>query len=114
MTLEQRFEKLQDDVHSLGNQNRKLKKWMAGIAALALVAIVAGTVGVVKAGTTTFDIIKANKVYANEIRVRRPGTNSTRIKLYVTNNAAASPRIRFYDTQGRLQGSYYRRGYRAP
>ena len=52
---------------------------MAGIAALALVAIVAGSVGVVKAGTTTFDVIKAKSIYAETIRVKK---GSGTIKIF--------------------------------
>ena len=43
MTIEERFERLEKESKA---QIKRLKKWMAGSIALALVAIVAGTVGV--------------------------------------------------------------------
>lgn len=48
MTIEERFEKLE-------KQNRKLKKWMAGIGAIAVMALVGGTALSVRAYTAAID-----------------------------------------------------------
>lgn len=73
MTIEERFEKIE-------KQNRNMKKWLAGVAALALVAIVAGTAVWVRAADGTFGTVNANYIYlrdaSNRVRVSLSGSSA--------------------------------------
>jgi hypothetical protein len=98
MPIEERIEKEDEMIRAIQNQNRNLKKWMAGIAALALVAIVAGTMGVVRAGNRTFDVI-----YAKKIRIGASSGSTSKVLIGYTSNGYGYVDVR--------NNSGYSRGY---
>jgi hypothetical protein len=55
MTIEERFEKIEKENQALKNQTRSLKRWVAGIGALALAALIGGTALSVRAYTAAID-----------------------------------------------------------
>lgn len=87
MTIEERFENLE-------KQNRRLRRWMAGVGALALAAIVAGTAGWVKAADGTFRILTANHINLMD------GTNRVRVSL---NGASGYVTVLDYNGKQRAQ-----------
>ena len=67
MNIEERFEKIEQENRMMKEiferQIKKLRKFLAGVGALALTAIIAGTAGWVVAADGTFDTIIAKNIY---------------------------------------------------
>ena len=80
MTIEERFERLE-------KQNRVLKKWLAGVGALAVAGLVAGTAqftiaytAAIEPSKVTTQLITATKIEAQQILVK-DSTGNTRLLL---------------------------------
>ena len=83
MNLEARVDKLERD-------NKTLKKMLGGVAALALAALIGGTVLGVHAANGTFGILTA------KILELKDASGKTRMKL-----EGAKGQLRFYNSSGR-------------
>ena len=118
MNIDSRVQKLEKQNETLSGQIKNLKKMLGGVAALALAALIGGTVLGVHAANGNFNIITAKTIYVKDSSGKKRALLDRKgvLRLYDSNGKrrvaldGTYGRLRLYDSSGKyrvaLEGKY--------
>ena len=102
MNIDSRVQKLEKQNETLSGQIKNLKKMLGGVAALALAALIGGTVLGVHAANGNFNIITAKTIYVKDSsgKTRAKLDRKGVLRLY---DSSGKRRVALDGTNGRLR-----------